>query len=191
MQSSLPTLVIVSGAPATGKTTLARRLAFDLRLPVLTKDDLKEALADIVEARIDLPASMRLGVASYAVMYRVAKRLLEAGVGLVVESNFRRGLSESELLPLAARAEPGLVHCTANPTVITSRYAQRHLHGDRHPAHRDADRADALARDLADGRFDPLEMPIPTLVVDTTDGYDPAYEEIRDFAAVPRSVLLR
>jgi predicted kinase len=191
MQSSLPSLVIVSGAPATGKTTLARRLAFDLRLPVLTKDDLKEALADVVEAPTDLPASMRLGIASYAVMYRVAERLLEAGVGLVVESNFRRGLSESDLRPLAARAEAGLVHCTANPTVITSRYAQRHLHGDRHPAHRDADRVDALARDLADGRFDPLEMPIPTLVVDTTDGYEPAYDEIRDFAAMPRSVLLQ
>src|SRR5881296_3946918 len=38
-------LVIVGGAPATGKTTLARELGRSLELPVITKDDIKEALA--------------------------------------------------------------------------------------------------------------------------------------------------
>ncbi len=38
-------LVIVGGAPATGKTTLARALGTSLGLPVITKDDVKEALA--------------------------------------------------------------------------------------------------------------------------------------------------
>ncbi|MEX1073326.1 MAG: zeta toxin family protein [Chloroflexota bacterium] len=32
---------------------------------------------------------------------------------------------------------------------------------------------------------------IPKLVVDTTDGWRPSYEEVRDFAAVPRATLLR
>jgi adenylate kinase family enzyme len=33
MESSMPLLVIVSGAPATGKTTLARTLAMDFGCP--------------------------------------------------------------------------------------------------------------------------------------------------------------
>src|SRR5206468_157426 len=41
-------LVIVGGAPATGKTTLAREIGRSLALPVFTKDDIKEALAPTV-----------------------------------------------------------------------------------------------------------------------------------------------
>jgi predicted kinase len=191
MQSSAPTLIIRSGAPGSGKTTLARRLARDLRLPLLSKDELKEELADALGPPLDVAASMRLGVGAYAMLYLVARELLEAPTGVIVESNFRRGLSETELRPLLAWSDPGLIHCTAPPDVVQRRYAERHDRGERHPAHLDSDRAAALANDLSAGRFEPLDLPIPTLVVDTTDGWSPPYEEVRDFAAVPRATLLR
>jgi 2-phosphoglycerate kinase len=41
-----PLLVLVSGSPGSGKTTLARRLAADLVMPLLGKDTIKEALGD-------------------------------------------------------------------------------------------------------------------------------------------------
>ena len=191
MQSSAPTLLIVSGAPASGKTTLARRLASDLRLPLLARDDLKEALADALGAPSDVPASIRLGAGAYAMLYLFAARLIEAGTGVIIESNFRRGVSEAELKPLLAWSDAGLIHCGAAHDVVLSRYAERTQHGERHVAHLDADRAAALADDLADGLFEPLNLAIPTLLVDTTDGWLPAYEEIRDFAAFPRAYSLR
>jgi predicted kinase len=191
MQSSAPTLLIVSGAPASGKTTLARRLASDLRLPLLARDDLKEALADALGAPSDVPASMRLGAGAYAMLYLVAERLIEAGTGVIIESNFRRGVSETELKPLLAWSDAGLIHCKAEPEVVRTRYADRTDRGERHVAHLDTDRAAALAMDLSEGRFEPLNLAIPTLVVDTTDGWHPTYEEIRDFAAFPRASSLR
>jgi hypothetical protein len=32
---------------------------------------------------------------------------------------------------------------------------------------------------------------LPTLVVDTTDGWRPSYEEVRDFAGLPEGALHR
>ena len=183
MQSSGPALVIVSGAPASGKSTLARRLADDLRLPLLSKDVLKERLADSLGAPMDVPASSRLGAASYAVLYHVATCLLAAGTAVMVESNFRRGLSENDLRPLLATASGLLVHCAADPAVLERRYRRRHLSGERHVAHLDGARAAALADDLATGRFEPLALELPVLRVEFDGEWHPAYEEIREIVA--------
>lgn len=84
-------LVIVSGAPGSGKTTLARRLSGDPRLPLLSKDALKEVLADAMRTPPDVPASMRLGDGAYAVLHLTVAAPLEAESGVVMESNSRRG----------------------------------------------------------------------------------------------------
>jgi adenylate kinase family enzyme len=39
-------IVIVSGPPASGKSSLASRLATDFSLPAITKDGIKETLLD-------------------------------------------------------------------------------------------------------------------------------------------------
>lgn len=66
-------LVIVGGAPASGKTTLAGEIARSLGLPVITKDDVKEALAAPF-ATGDRDWSRQLGVAAYSVLFAVAQR---------------------------------------------------------------------------------------------------------------------
>lgn len=41
-----PVLILISGAPCTGKTTIAQHLAGKFQLPVVHKDDIKERLFD-------------------------------------------------------------------------------------------------------------------------------------------------
>jgi hypothetical protein len=47
----------------------------------------------------------------------------------------------------------------------------------------------AVQLDLASGRFDPLEMGVSTIVVDTTDALAPGYEVVRDFVASPLAAM--
>src|SRR5947208_3190660 len=82
---SRPPLVLVHGAPATGKSTLARCVATALRLPLLSRDALKEAMADRVPFD-SLAESDRFGLASVGVFYAVARELLAAGTGVVLDN---------------------------------------------------------------------------------------------------------
>ena len=62
---------MVSGAPGTGKSTIARGLGAALRLPVLSLDPIKEALADVLGLG-DEDWSNRLGDAAAEVVFRLA-----------------------------------------------------------------------------------------------------------------------
>src|SRR5579883_3423682 len=106
-----PSLVLVGGAPAAGKTTLARRLAGALSLPLWSKDvHVKEILADAFCVDT-LEGSRALGAPTFAIFYAILGELLAAGFGVVAECNFRRGISERDLAPLVACARAVLVHC--------------------------------------------------------------------------------
>ena len=97
-----PLLIVIGGAAASGKTTLAESLAHEFHLPLLSRDTLKEALMDSLGSP-NRSRSRELGAASYAVVYAVLDRLLAANVGAVVESNFSRGRAELDLEFLIAR----------------------------------------------------------------------------------------
>ena len=57
-------LIIINGAPGTGKTILGRKLSQELSLPLLSRDDIKESLFDNLGWR-DHAWSEKLGGVSY------------------------------------------------------------------------------------------------------------------------------
>jgi predicted kinase len=85
-----PRLIVVTGLPATGKTTLARELASRLRVPLLAKDAIKEPLLSTLGAS-DRAQSRRLSDASFAVLFTMAHELAAAGIDAIIEGNFRPG----------------------------------------------------------------------------------------------------
>lgn len=185
-----PCLILVSGAPASGKSTLAEAVARELRLPLFRKDAFKETLADTVgdpRAEIDLVTSQRLGLAAIRLLYGVAHDIVAAGGSCLLESNFRRGLAEADLRPLLADADGRLIHCEAPHTTILARYQRRHAAGERHAVHLDRARIEDLAAELATGIFEPLDLPWPTLRVDTADGYRPSIPEVVRWVREPAS----
>ena len=172
-----PALVVVCGAPASGKTILARRLAEDLALPLLEKDTIKESLADLQEI-LDREASKKLGVASMNLLYDLASRVLTHGSSVMIEANFDRRFAEDALRRMASSSQVLIVHCEADATIIEDRYRGRSASGERHPVHFDLDALPDLTIGLQRGAYNLTNLGYPSIRVRTDDGYEPHYNSI-------------
>ncbi len=126
--------VLVAGWPAAGKSTLARALAAELGLPLLAKDEIKEALMDGLGCPATVAQSRRLGRAAVAAMLRVAQRC----PGAVLDSTW------FEYADPLVRQLPGRcaeVVCTVPVELARARYQARA--GQRHAGHLDEARTEA------------------------------------------------
>jgi hypothetical protein len=118
------TVVVVTGPPASGKTTLARAITGSLGWPLYTKDDIKELLFETVGTG-DLEWSARLGAAAMELLGFVLRTSAEP---LVLEANFRCLETERRVVQ---------VFCTDTAEALNARYRAR---GGRHPGHLDDQR---------------------------------------------------
>jgi predicted kinase len=155
--------VVVTGPLAAGKTTVARAIATRLRLALIAKDTIKEALFDGLGTG-DLAWSQRLGAPTFLVMLALLEESMAAGASVVVEANFVRG-SEFATRLAALPARFVQVHCSAPLEVLLERYGKR----ERHPGHVDAERIDALREAVESGKHDPLDLPGETIRLDTSE----------------------
>jgi predicted kinase len=182
--ASLPVLIVISGMPATGKSTLAVQLADRLGWPVFTKDTFKELLFDVEDhdqEDFDEAASERMGAQSIALLLTIADTLVTARVNVVLEANFRADLTARDLQPFLPRADVRHVYCTLDTDQIVERYQDRLDKDERHPVHVDTGDADELLTALREKDYGPIRLAIPTLVVRTDAGFDPSLADIVAF----------
>jgi hypothetical protein len=154
--------VVVSGPPASGKSTLAPVLARELGLPLVAKDTIKDALMSMLPVP-DVEASRQLGRGAVAAMLAVAA---ESPIGAVIESNFYRSVAAPSIGRL-----PGAVvevFCRCPKAVAIERYRRRAA--SRHAGHFDDDRnVDELWNDEV---AEPVGAGWPLLEVNTSQPVD-------------------
>jgi predicted kinase len=157
-------LIVLNGTPGAGKTTLARPLADELGVPVVSKDAIKEALGDAVDTELPTRA---IGAVASDVLWQIVAML--DGTVLVEsawmagrdEEWFRRGWS-------SAGSPVGLeVWCEAPRDVMRARYRTRL----RHAVHDDGGR---LAEWEAWGDAGRPMTGLPVIAVDTSSPVDVA-----------------
>ena len=118
-------IAYVSGRLGAGKSSLAGPLAAELGYSLVTKDLIKETLHDALYVpgvgEIDEAWSLRLGAASFELLFTLAAR---AG-DMVIEANFHPH-SELELDKLRALGDRVVeVHCACPAEVAVARYNAR------------------------------------------------------------------
>ncbi len=184
--SQPPLLVIVTGLPCTGKTALAHRLAHEIPLPIIAKDDIKESLFDSL-GWSDRDWSMKLGRATILLLYQLVETLLRANTPVIAETYFRPDLAQAEFQVIQARTpfRPFVVECIADGEVLWQRWQNRLATGERHPGHVDETTSDQVVRSvLYQGRAAPgLQIGDICHIIDTTDfstiPFDELVQEIR------------
>ncbi|MGH8207373.1 MAG: AAA family ATPase, partial [Steroidobacteraceae bacterium] len=107
----MPRLVLITGAPASGKSELAGRVAERYGAYCCSKDSIKEILFDTLGSG-DAGWSRRLSDASFALLFALALPLCRADRPLLLEGNFRPGEHEHALVPvLGGGVQLGQILC--------------------------------------------------------------------------------
>lgn len=154
-------LIVVTGLPGSGKSTVAAALADRLVLPLIAKDRFKEILFDTLGAA-DMAWSQRVGTAAIALQYEVMSAVADA----VVDSALWPDRSEPEL---AALRRPMIqVFCDCPFDLARDRFFARIGNAAlRHPGFSEGE--------MAPGDYDrftplrePLRLRVPLVRLDTS-----------------------
>ncbi len=165
-----PFLIVVTGAPGTGKTTLGLRIAKDLDLPFVYKDGVKERLFDSL-GWSDREWSKKLSTAAYQVLFYFAEALLSAGRSLVIEANFHPVRDTPFFIRLKEGSGCRIIQilCYAEGGILLQRFEQRGLSRRRHPGHMDEVTIHELTPELLKIYQQPLELGGQLIRVDTSN----------------------
>ena len=164
------TLIVVTGPPCAGKTTLAAQLGRALSLPAVHRDALKEILFDTLGVK-DRAWSREVGGSSYDLLFSFLESLLKAGYPCIAESNFEVGRTSTRLKNLCETYNftPIEILCTAETETLRERYLARLESGQRHEGHVDHLNLDDISTRWANNQHGSLGLGGHSIRVDTTD----------------------
>ena len=177
-----PALIIVTGRPASGKTTLAHTLSLEMKYPLLSRDELKEGYINTVGVphhQLDDTVARHI----YSAFFEVVELLLDKNISVIIEAAFQHSLWEQRLLMLSDKASIKVIICRA-PLEMTRQRFERRLSTDpgREKFHGDdtLNTSGQLSQLFTDA-YEAIHIDAPTLEVDTSEDYQPDIKGIIGF----------
>ena len=170
METRRPKIIIVTGKPAAGKSTLANWLSKELQIPLASKDSIRELLFERLGWK-DRPWAQLLGRASVDIMFYIADAELATGHSIILDNSFDPGVSNSRFRKLLNehQADNIQIICNSDRGTLFQRFKTRAEIGNRHPGHGDSDVLNELYTNLANNNPLVLDIGGETIEVDSTD----------------------
>jgi predicted kinase len=134
---AIRSIIMVSGAPACGKSTLASALAQILRFPLLTKDTIKESLFESLGSHLsgnvasDTELSSLLSRAAMDLLWSLAPHCPQ----VILEANFRPKSPRDRERFTALEGRKLEVYCHCTPAEAARRFRERATRPGHHAAH--------------------------------------------------------
>lgn len=170
------TIIYVSGAPGSGKTTLAKLLSEQFYVPHLSSDLIQGGI-EFTQSNHDRTAA--ISSAFIPLLVDMAQKEISFVVDHVLQKNIAKTTIIDRLLPYAT-----IIYVHVRSSDPIGRYINRVETSDLPDILRRRDelleRAD-YHRDNLVNTADTIALDIPTIVVDTDDGYNPNLDSIVAF----------
>lgn len=132
-------IYLFSGPPASGKTTIGKKVSEALKIPYLAKDEIKEILFDNLGIK-DVNWSKLLGKTTYDIVHLLIHRLSKLEVEFIIDCNFDPLLATEVFKDISVTE----IFITAPEEVLLERFERRWTSGKRHPGHLDNFRIEDL-----------------------------------------------
>src|SRR5688572_8626535 len=185
-----PTIIIVTGRPAAGKSTLAKWLSQELKLPLVSKDAIREELFNRLGWK-DRKWAQELGKASVDMMFYFARAELDVGHSIIMDNSFYPPVSNPRFQALKEEYQATSIQivCDSDRETLFQRFKSRADAGNRHPGHGDQAVLEELYENLADILPSPiLDIGGSVIEVDTTDfakvDYRKILEQVKSFLSL-------
>lgn len=128
--------VLVTGMPATGKTTFADNLSRQLSLPMISKDGIKEKLYDTIGFR-NSAEKVAISISATQLLYYYAESLMRGEITFILENNFENVMKPSLISLLEQYHYHTLtVRFVGDVNIIYQRYLERNRDDHRHGGHK-------------------------------------------------------
>ena len=165
-----PLVVIVSGAPGSGKTTLASKLAHYLNLPHIERDKISGGLEYTLGEKVDRISQ------SIPTYYSMLSSMIDSGVGFVTDGTLYKGVSEVDIERyVSKRAFAVNVHARARNE--KERFVEREKTREGRPNDWVEGHLKTLD-EIYEDTVHPLQLGVPLIEVDANSEYDPSLTDI-------------
>ena len=161
-------LIVITGHPGSGKTSLAKALSHKYSIPFISKDTLKECMFDTLGSS-DKEWSLKVSAAAHRIMDKMIENHLNIESSIIVESNFKSQIDSRRFTEISGRYNATCLQllCTASPEVLYERWAERITSAKRHEGHVESVSLDEIRENFKE-EFPPLSLPGELIKLDTT-----------------------
>jgi hypothetical protein len=175
-----PKCIIVTGRAGAGKTTLSKKLAQNLWMPVISRDEIKEGYVNTFAVKHDQlpPETDRLVTDLF---FDVVFQLLTGKVSIIIEAAFQHSVWEWRMPKILELSRPFFVICSINAEIAAERHLQRGLANPGREFYHEDKRVSLFRTTGEIGTPKAYVAPnlgVPTLQVSTENDYVPSLDEI-------------